>query len=155
QVPVADDLLANFRRFHPDSTWVRQLQLIVDCAHGRVDSAAWGRWARDYPAEVATASRSLALLARRYDCAEHGFRAVLGAGELTNQVRWMAALGLQSLLIAKGRDHDALNVLDTVVAKGLRQAMAIYIVDAAAGFGGDNRAEEAMKLVAGRYDQMS
>ena len=156
QLGRAETLLQDFVRFQPDSNMLVELQLTVDCARGKMNGASWRRWARKYPVETANAAKSLALLAHRYDCAEDGFRAVLAADSVPLTPRWMATFGAQSLLLAQGRAADARHLVDSVVASGMRQAMSLYIVDAAAGFDrvmGD-AAEEAMKLVAGRYDEM-
>lgn len=153
-VPRARLLLGDFRRGNPDTSLATQLQLTVDCASGRLKGSAWNDWARRFPEEVARASKTLAMLARRYDCAEDGFRAVLAADSVSVSGRWMATLGLQSLWLAQGRPADAERVVDSAVAGGLRQAMALYIVDAAAGFGMEARANEAMQLVAGKYAEM-
>jgi tetratricopeptide (TPR) repeat protein len=151
---TADSLAADFQGFQPDSNWALQLQLTVGCARGDVNRDAWRRWAASHPIEVTKAARSLALLARRYDCAEEGFRAVLDADAVPVDARWMATLGLQSVLVATGRVADARRAIDAAVKSGLRQAMTLYLVDAAAGLGMEDGATEAMWLIAGDYRGM-
>ena len=154
RVARAKMLLAEYRRSQPDSTWVVQLQLMLECVRDGPAKVDWLSLARIYPLEVALASKTLAVVARRYACAERGFRAVLHAGAVPVQARWMAVFGLQNLLLAQGKPEAARKVVDSAVAAGLRSAMTLYIVDALAGAGTEAQAAEAMKPVAGRYEGM-
>lgn len=155
EIGRARELLAEFRRFRPDSNWVTQLELTVDCARGAGSDSRWLERARRASTAAVKAGKSLALIARHYDCAERAFRAALINDSLSLRGRWMATFGLHNTLVARGRVADAERLLDSMVASGLTQARALYVLDAVAGVGMVARAQQVMQSIAGPYKEMT
>jgi hypothetical protein len=58
---------------------------------------------------------------------------VLGHADASPGEKWGAALGLQGLLVAQGRDDEALALLDSLVASGISRTHLLYVIDFAAG----------------------
>lgn len=98
----AADLLRRFFAVDPDSTQVRHLDLILRCFTGDEPHVDWEESARTHPWPTLSAAVLLSRYGTYADCAEDGYRAVLEPGAADNY-RWGAVVGLQSLLVARGR----------------------------------------------------
>jgi hypothetical protein len=71
-----------------------------------------------YSVALLYASHQLAAGAWRPDCAESGFRSVLGRADATRDERFDALQGLEGVLLAQGRGAELSEVLDQAAADG-------------------------------------
>jgi Tfp pilus assembly protein PilF len=153
----ADRLLERFRLADPEAKLVRQLSLMRDC----VRSNATMDWTALGPVSAIgtfEAAKALAVGGLRHACAEGAFRAVLRSPTATGGERWGAFLGLQGLLVARGADVEARELIDSVVGAGRGIARTLYVLDVAAGAAMQESANEldmfARSRFGGRYETL-
>jgi tetratricopeptide (TPR) repeat protein len=150
----AQGLVDGFRRGDPDSTMSRHLQLMMDCALHGAGRVPWQDAARVDPAAVLESGRVLSAAGGSPACALDAFRAALGSPAAPGGVKWGALLGVHHLLIARHRYAEARRFLDSAVA-AYPAAMGLYILDASAGAGMDDKAASIVASLGGPYDSMS
>jgi hypothetical protein len=116
---------------------------MMQCAERSSSAIDWQNHVETGPGHVLEAVRSLGVGGAYPDCAIEGFRAVIAydtslAGE---PLRYAAAVGLQSMLVATNRIDEVILLLDTasLYPENLRPH---YIIDALAGAPVEDRAEE-------------
>ena len=143
-VALSDRLLQEFSLGHPDSAELGSARLMLDCVRGTTTGPRWRKAVLQSPANVLGAGQLLAVAGlRQPDCAEGAFRAVLSFDTTTGpplaRNRFGALMGLQAVLVARGRDSAAKALLeaDTIFNPGYRGAL--YLVNGMAG--GDFAAE--------------
>jgi tetratricopeptide (TPR) repeat protein len=133
----ARDLLASFRRIGPDSDWTLQLDLTVRCAANGPDGIDWRSAVHQATDRVVNVSRVLGAGARFPACSRRAQESVLafntGTLSADSLNRWSALKGLDYQLTAEGRDQAVVTMLDSVRDRGLRAAVSLFILDAAAG----------------------
>jgi hypothetical protein len=78
-------------------------------------------------------AKQLAVAGSNMECAESGCRAVLDEPDASPSAEWGSVLGLQGLLVAQGRDSEAVALLDSVVNAGVSAAVFLYVIDVMAG----------------------
>jgi hypothetical protein len=147
-------LIETFRATDPDSLWVVQLELSLDCMQRGPRNTPWHDAARHHPDEVLQAAKVLASPESRPDCAEAAFRSILATDSAPVGARWGAVLGLQGVLTARGRLSEVEALLDTTVAAGVFAAKGLYVIHAAAGLGMDAQAATVIAELGGDYQQM-
>lgn len=128
------------------STRVRVASLMLDCIEGGPFEQAWGAAAELDPGVVLEAAQQLAVGGVYVDCADGGFRKVFELPEVGSNRRWAAAMGLQALLVAQGRDGEAGRVLDAAEAAGITAALFMPMVNVWAGADMYTRAERVDSL---------
>ena len=148
-LPAARVLLDRFRRASPDSDWVFQAELTVQCAANGPAAIDWVRAADRASGRVVTVAHVLGSGARHRACARSAYAAVLArdtaAGGLHFINRWSALKGLDFLLVQEGRANDAARLLDSARASGMEAAVSLHIVNAASGAtASEARAADAM-----------
>jgi tRNA A-37 threonylcarbamoyl transferase component Bud32 len=148
-------LVADFRRTEPDSAWLAQLELALDCMQRGPAAVDWAGAVAAHPFEVVYASKVLAAAGASTGCAEAGFRALFTSTAAPTSPRWGAVLGLQGLLTARGKLGQVRALLDSAVATGLPAANGLYVVHAVQGDGMDDRAGGVIASLAGDYGGMS
>jgi eukaryotic-like serine/threonine-protein kinase len=140
-------LLKEFARRRPDSTELGSARLMLDCVRGEMTRSRWQSTVLRNPAQTLAAGQLLAVGGlRQPDCAEAAFNAVLAfdttTGAQSARNRFGALFGLQSVLVARGRDSAAKALLesDTLFNPGYRGDL--YLMNAMAGgdFGGEAEA---------------
>ncbi len=151
----AEHLVESFRATSPDSLWLKQLLIMLDCARGGPRHVDWRSESAVHAAEVVAAAKVLVNATDYMACASDGFRSVLTARTAPENERWGALIGLQSLLVEQGRARAVWPLLDSAVASGMRAAMGLVVVDALAGAGGDDSAAAAIATLGDRYETMS
>jgi hypothetical protein len=129
----ADTLLAEFRRFNPDSTWTLQLGLMAACRKQGPGSSAWATAGSKHGDELFYAAKALAATGAHWGCSEAGLRQLIGSDSVAINYRRAALLILQSVLVAQGRYEGAARLIDSAAARGMPAAKNLYLVDAAAG----------------------
>jgi len=154
KLETAQGLVERFRRNDPDSIWVAQLHLMLDCLRRGPDAVDWRPSAALHPVEVVHAAKILASRGTAPTCAEGGFRAVFSAASAPPNARWGAVLGLQGLLTAEDRLGETRRVLDSAVATELMAAKGLYVLQAAAGHGMDDRAAAVIAELGSDYGRM-
>lgn len=135
-----DEASAAYRRFiasEPDSALAAQLGLMVSCV--QAGATNWVAPAGLDVNVVLDAASALSAGIRQPGCAEKAYRAVLREG---SPYGWLALTGLQSLLVAQAREHEAMAVLDSAISAGQTYPRFLYLIDAIAGSDVDERAEE-------------
>ncbi len=152
---VAAKLIDQFRRTDPDSLWLAQLALTLECLRKGPGGVDWAKAVASYPGEVVQAAKVMGSRGSHPACAEAGFRAVLVAGSAPPNAKWGALLGLQGILTARNRLDQVKQVLDSAVTSGLMAAKGLYVVHAAAGLGMDDQAAAVIAELAGDYGKMS
>jgi hypothetical protein len=122
--------LSKYQMFQPDAALASQLSLMEQCLAAS-DEFVWPVPEADDVAPTYRAATKFIAGGYQPDCAEGGLRAVLASG--STAYAWAAVLGLQSLLVARGRYDEATALLDSTVASGTSGAMTHFILDALAG----------------------
>jgi tRNA A-37 threonylcarbamoyl transferase component Bud32/Tfp pilus assembly protein PilF len=140
---TADRAIRDMRAAGADTTWVRQVTVMRDCAAAGVAGYDWKPAVDADPFNALLAARALAVAGRYPSCAERGFAQVLGAARADRDTHWGAVMGLQSLLLAEGRYQEALAHLDLARDAGFRGVYSLYVFDALAGAPFEARAAEA------------
>jgi serine/threonine-protein kinase len=152
---AAAKLIDQFRRTDPDSLWLAQLSLTLDCLRNGPGKVDWAREVAAHPVEVVQAAKVMGSRGSHPACAEAGFRAVFTTASAPSGARWGAVLGLQGILTARNRLDEVKRVLDSAVASGLMAAKGLYVIHAVAGSGMDAQAGAVIAELAGDYDKMS
>jgi len=152
---AAATLIGQFRQTDPDSLWLEQLTLTLDCLRLGPKGVAWAQASASHPLEVVQAAKVLSSRGSHPACAAAGFRAVLVADSAPLAARWGAVLGLQGLMTARGRLGEIAPLLDSAVTSGVMAAKGLYVIHAAAGQGMDQQAAAVIAELAGNYDKMS
>ena len=129
---LADEVIARFRRFDPDSAPWHQLSLIRRCLDPKGPGIDWRTEAAKAPADVLTAAKSLSVAGALTGCAERGFSALFANGDLSDW-HWGATLGLNGVLMASRRYREIPPLIDSAVAHGVLRAPALYFLDVLAG----------------------
>ena len=150
----ARQLLAEFRRAGAEVTRIDQLRLMADCAEHGSSGVEWMRGTGRNSADLLQAAKSLSAGGAYPRCAIAGFRAVLSTDSVTPNLRWGAVMGLQAMLLIGGQARGAEAVLDSAVAGGIPAANALFVVDAVAGAGLDDRADSVVRRLGGNYAGM-
>jgi tetratricopeptide (TPR) repeat protein len=140
----ADTLLAEFRRFNPDSTWTLQLGLMAACRKQGPGSSEWATAGSKHGDELFYAAKGLAATGAHWGCSEAGLRQLIGSDSVAINYRRAALLILQSILVAQGRYEGAARLIDSAAARGMPAAKNLYLVDAAAGAPFDQKAEAVL-----------
>jgi hypothetical protein len=139
----------------PDSSLSVHVRIMKTCVFDGTGAVDWRRAARETPQQLLTAGKSLAAAGSQLPCAERAFKAIL-AGDTASDAwgvgrRWSALLGLQSLLVARGRSADLPALLDSAASAGMPAAPALYLLDAVVGVDVGRRAAEVANRDAERY----
>ena len=134
-----DLLFQRFKTDAPEPALERQISLMRECVW-EPSGMDWSRHVREAPDEVLLAGKSLSVAGRQLPCAEGAFRAVLDDPEASQSQKWGAFLGLESLLVAQGRDDEARTLVDSV-AETKGAARSLYVISTLAG--GDMREPSA------------
>ena len=138
----ASDLLAQYRSAAPDTAGyaVPKLELMLRCAARGPQAIDWRELVLNDVTPVAQAARSLGVGGAFAGCAMSAWRAVLAHAAPDNRWRYAAWTGLQSLLVATGRDAELTALLDTTSEFGTTTKLH-SIVDALAGADLNEQAE--------------
>ncbi|HEX6314357.1 MAG TPA: serine/threonine-protein kinase, partial [Gemmatimonadaceae bacterium] len=139
----ARDLLRQIEAASPDSDWTFQADLMVRCAFDGPDAIDWPAAVRRASDRVVEVARILAGGAVNTRCARRAVESVLRFDTDTSAqhaiFRWSALKTLDYLTMAEGRDAAAATLLDSASQAGIRAAVSLHILNAAAG----GRASEA------------
>jgi hypothetical protein len=92
-----------------------------------------------------SAAKALTGGGAQLNCAEQGFRAVMGSGE--SSYHWGAVFGLHAVLAAEGETAELETLIDSVASDGAPTAIMLYVLDALAGVPVTERAKEAQQFV--------
>jgi tetratricopeptide (TPR) repeat protein len=144
-----DRLMREFAAAGPDSTLLRQVEIMRACVFRGVGDPDWERLARDAPLQLLSAGKSLAAGGAQLPCAARAFNAVL-AGDTASGAwgvgrRWSALQGMQHLLVVWGREAELIELVDSATANGLPDARVLYLLDAALGADVGERAREVAR----------
>ncbi len=153
-VAGAAPLVDRFLRAGPEDRYAEEIRIAFDCLQQGPERVAWDSVANRNPFELMVASFLLSGGSVRPACAEAGYDALLrtdtSADVAAESRRFFEILGLQNLLLAEGRDDEALARVDAFVARW-GSGTTIYLLDApySAAFAG--RARETAARDAERY----
>ncbi|HTT68106.1 MAG TPA: hypothetical protein VMF70_08760, partial [Gemmatimonadales bacterium] len=143
----ADSLYQALRRAGPDSAWLRKATWMMRCVRDGPDAVDWERAARgpgDAAYDVVVVAHGIAKT--RPACAERALRAALAAAPRESvTTRWVALVGLQSVLVAEGRYPEVRRLLAWGVDSVHPAAHTLQLVDAIAGVGTDGEAAAALR----------
>jgi tRNA A-37 threonylcarbamoyl transferase component Bud32/tetratricopeptide (TPR) repeat protein len=137
-----------------DSTFLRQLDIMLACLRKGPGGVDWKGLAVANPNALGLAARELAVTGAFPGCGTAAFGALLGRSGLPASYQWAALLSLQGLLLATGHAEAALATLDSALAAGSRSAYSLYVFDALAGAPFDAEAAQAeaiARAAAGDY----
>jgi hypothetical protein len=150
----ADTLARAYNRANPDSVLQRPLDAMLACVRSGSRQAQWQRMAAVDPLMVLEAGETLAGGAAHPACGRDAFWAVLTTRSASEDLRWAALFGLQSLLIATGRDTEAVRLFQSPAAAAL-DADALLLLDASAGAAVQERAAEIADRLGRDYPTLS
>lgn len=129
----AKRLMQRLRAGQPDTTLLRQLDLMVSCIDETASRFNWAAAGSGNSVAMLFAAKGLAVAGAQPECAEAGFRAVLARPASSAGQRWSALIGLQGLLAGRGRISELVALLDSSAASGTYQAIWLYMLDSEAG----------------------
>ncbi len=137
-VGSAGSLMEKFALGQPDSVPLGSARLMLDCVRGGTTVVNWRAAVLGNPGQVLAAGQLLAVGGlRQPDCAEAAFQAVLAfdttGGPRLAPNKFGAFIGLQSVLVARGRDKAAKTVLDSDTLFNPTYRGDLYILNAMAG----------------------
>ncbi len=127
----ADSMTAAFGRAGPDSTALRTLDLSIRCARG-TSVPVWARAATENLDAVMRAGIRLSDRPAYAACARAALAATLGAPRGDAGRQWKAAVTLQSLLVALGRDSSIVPFVLSPAGRGV-PTNGLLVLDAMAG----------------------
>lgn len=140
-------LLERWRPFEPDTIYLRQLELSIDCLRGTPADFDWTRQLTDHPRPVLMAGTALARGARQSECASGALRAIFESDLPATTWRGRALMGLQGLALAQGRYEDARELLRDGIDGGIAFAHMYYTYAAVAGAPFEEEADAAEQIV--------
>jgi tRNA A-37 threonylcarbamoyl transferase component Bud32 len=152
-VPRARGFVDRLEAVEADRGHYRHLHLMLDCVQLGAERVDWESAARSDPVAVWRTAAQLAVGGSNMACAERGFRAVLNEPSASANADWGSVLGLQGLLVAQGRDREAVALLDSVVEAGVSGALSLYVIDALAGAKMEVEASEVEGLARASFGQ--
>jgi tetratricopeptide (TPR) repeat protein len=150
RVDDADSLVAELEQINPDSARVGHLAVMTRCVRDGPSVVDWQTIAVVVPRIVLEAGKLLSGGASQPECAEAALRAVRGVPDAAHNLLWGATVTLQGLLVAQGREAEAVSLLDSARTAGWSGAFPSYLLDAVSGAVGeemDARAQSAVDLV--------
>ena len=120
-VAAAEPLLRRFRADHPDSVLDAKLELSARCVRDGSNRIDWRTIAASRPLPVLFAASAMGGAGTRFDCAPAAFAAVLAVDtadtEAADNRRWVAFLGLQLSMVARGRYDEAATLVDSTMQR--------------------------------------
>jgi tetratricopeptide (TPR) repeat protein len=147
---AVEEHLVLLTHFEPPPRLWRQLLFMRGCMQEGPENADWQSAVTEDPSAALNAALALSVAAAQPECAELGYRAVLGTDDDAGRL-WGALYGLQGLLASEGRSTELRALADSAIREGTRRAQAFYIIDALAGV--DLR-EEAHEIISGLQERL-
>jgi len=141
-------LATRFLRIGTDSTYARELRFLVGCLERgpmAMEQAELGD-----SVGLTMAAIHLAATGARLDCAEAGYRHMLGVRDLPFEHWRGIVLGLSALLMARGRYEELGAFLDSAVARGYTGGLSFGLLYEALG-SPTLRVATAAESLAGEY----
>ncbi len=137
-VSRAASLMEKFAQGDPDAVPLGSARLMLECVRGGMSASAWRAAVLRNPAQVLAAGQLLAVGGLpQPDCAQAAFQAVLAfdttGGHRLAPNKFGAFIGLQSVLVARGRDDAAKTVLDSDTLFNPTYRGDLYLLNAMAG----------------------
>jgi tetratricopeptide (TPR) repeat protein len=148
----ADTLVERFIQTNPDLSLARKLNVMQECVRRGPDEDLWRRAVALDPSAAVQAARALSSAGAQLECAEAGFRALREASDVPANLLWGGLLGLQGLLVAQGREDEAIALVDSARSEGIQASLSLYLHDAVSGACGppmEARAAEVVDFVRG------
>jgi serine/threonine-protein kinase len=139
QLDRAQRLFELFRASSPDSAWLVQARLMVECVREGAKPAEWLATAATHPGPTLQAAKGLASVHAYATCAAVGYDAVLRSTAASADERFGAVAGLQTLLVTDDDLEGARAVLDTALQAGMSATAGLFVIDALAGHAVDER----------------
>jgi tetratricopeptide (TPR) repeat protein len=153
RIDAAEKYLSRFRTVQPDTGRQRTAALVVACGRRGVDGVNWPDETQRSAQRVVTLgamlSSSEALSVRA--CALRAFRSVLDAKAGSEGDQWAALLGAQSMMVAEGREQQAIALIDSAVVAGVTPAPGLFVLDASAGVETGERAGKFVTQLGTEY----
>jgi tetratricopeptide (TPR) repeat protein len=132
-VAAAAPLVNRFLSAEPEARLAAQIRILSECFRLGPGHVAWDSIARANPFELMVVSFHLAGGGSQPACAEAGYSALLRNDTLATEAagarRIFEIIGLQNLLLAQGRDEEALERVDAHVARW-NSGTSLYLLDA-------------------------
>jgi tetratricopeptide (TPR) repeat protein len=143
-LPRAAVMLADFRRYSPDTTWTVQLELMSSCRARGSAGMDWPAEVRKHAEEVFYTVKALSTAGADWSCSEAGLRELLRSGSIAINYQRASLLILQSILVAQKRYDEAARLIDSAISRGVLDAKGLYVVDAVAGAPFGRKAQEVL-----------
>jgi tetratricopeptide (TPR) repeat protein len=145
-VAASERLLTRFAAAHPDSVALGPARLTLECVRGRMTGPDWQAAVLRNPVQTLAAGQLLAVGGLRQPaCAESAFQAVLTfdttAGSQRARNQFGALIGLQSVLVARGRNDAVRRLLESDTLFNPAYRGNLFLLNAMAGRGFVKEAE--------------
>lgn len=147
----AELLLGRFETVNPDPNLVHHLRLMLNCVE-RPSEMDWTSQAGANSGAVLSAGKNLAGAGYQFECAEAAMRAVLAESEASRAEHWGAFLGLQGILVATGRDREAVALIDSVAVQS-GTTRSLFVLGALAGAQMQDQAAELDAFARDRFGE--
>jgi serine/threonine-protein kinase len=138
------EIASRFRRIGTDSTYARELGFLLGCVERGPDAMREAELGDSVG--VTLAAMHLAAGGYQVACAEAGLQRMLAVADLPPAHRAALALGMNGVLMARGRYAELTTFLDSSIAAGYRGAYALYMYDDALGAPVEQGSAEAERL---------
>ncbi len=121
----ARPLLARFLAAEPDTVLAAHVRVMGECVRKGPRGVDWRREVASHPLSVLTAAQSLAVAGAQIPCAEAAYTAertyetpeMVASNPAADSRRWTALVGLTGVLLATGRDTEAMAHIDSAMAR--------------------------------------
>ncbi len=115
-------MLRDFMAAKPDTLLSAQIALMDECVRKAPATMNWNRVAGSHPFVVLTAANALKGGGALTTCAATAFEALVASdtasGDEGDARRWNSLIGLQSVLLARGRSSEAVAQIDKSISRG-------------------------------------
>jgi len=138
------EIVSRFRRIGTDSTYARELGFLLGCVERGPDAMREAELGDSVG--VTLAAMHLAAGGYQMACAEAGLQRMLAVADLPPAHRAALALGMNGVLMARGRYAELTTFLDSSIAAGYRGAYVLYMYDDALGAPVEQGSAEAERL---------
>lgn len=138
-------LVNQYGAFNPDGALFTVLSFMLECVRHGAEAMDWPKAVREAGLEALAAAKSLSAAGMQFDCAERGFKAVMRDSSVSH-LHWGAILGLQGILLARGKYQEFSSLIDSVITFR-RATMTLYVLGAIADSHLTSRALEVEEFV--------
>jgi serine/threonine-protein kinase len=127
---------------NPDTMFAARMRITERCLRGGMKAVDWAAESRRNARTVFNVGAELraAMEPRARRCGLAAFASIVASQEPQGPEYWSSLLALHAMLVAQGEVASAVGLVDSAVARGLTNALGLYVIDATVGIDVGGRA---------------